>query len=126
MRYFKVDPASPAGQARRARFEAYLQPVAGGYAVKRDPFFRDQFRTTLATGQRPKPGVDLWEALARLQVPTKVIRGARSDLFAAETVAKLRAANPRIELVEIDAGHNVALDNPESVIRETRAFLEAP
>lgn len=126
MRYFKVDPASTAGRTRRARFEAYLQPVAGGFAVKRDPFFRDQFRTTLATGQRPKLGVDLWDALRRLQVPTKVIRGARSDLFAAETVAKLRAANPRIELVEIDAGHNIALDNPESVIRETRAFLEAP
>lgn len=124
MRYFKVDPASPAGRARRARFEAYLKPVAGGFAVKRDPFFRDQFRRTLDTGERPQLGVDLWDALARLQVPVKVIRGARSDLFAAQTVAKVKAANPRIALAEIDAGHNIALDNPDAVIRETRAFLD--
>ena len=38
----------------------------------------------------------------------------------------MKAANPRIALVEIDAGHNIALDNPDAVIRETRAFLEAP
>jgi pimeloyl-ACP methyl ester carboxylesterase len=126
MRYFKVDPASPAGRRQHARYAAYLKPVAGGFAVKRDPFFRDQFRTTLETGVRPGLGVDLWDALKRLQVPAKVIRGARSDLFAAETVAKVVAANPRIELVEIDAGHNIALDNPDAVIRETRAFLEAP
>ena len=85
MRYFKVDPASPAGRTQRARFEAYLKPVAGGFAVKRDPFFRDQFRNTLQTGERPRLGVDLWDALKRLQVPTKVIRGERSDLFAAAT-----------------------------------------
>ena len=125
MRYFKVDPASPAGQTRRARFEAYLKPVDGGFTVKRDPFFRDQFRKAIETGERPKLGVDLWDALKRLQVPTKVIRGARSDLFAVETVEKVRAANPRITLVEIDAGHNIALDNPDAVVRETRAFLEA-
>ncbi len=126
MRYFKVDPASSDGRKRRTRFETYLKPVPGGFAVKRDTFFRDQFRKTLETGERPGLGVDLWEALRRLQVPVKVIRGARSDLFAAETVAKVKAANPRIELVEIDAGHNIALDNPDAVIRVTRAFLEAP
>lgn len=124
MRYFKVDPASPAGQKRRARFEAYLRPVEGGFAVRRDPFFRDQFRKTIETGERPVMGIDLWDALRRLQVPTKVIRGSRSDLFAAETAEKVKAANPRIALVEIDAGHNIALDNPDAVVRETRAFLD--
>lgn len=126
MRYFKLDPASPAGRNQHARYEAYLKPVAGGFAVKRDPFFRDQFRRMLQTGERPRPGVDLWDALKRLQVPAKVIRGAHSDLFAAATAMKIRAANPRIELVDIDAGHNIALDNPGAVVRETRAFLEAP
>ena len=116
--------AAPAGQTRRARFEAYLKPVEGGVAVKRDPFFRDQFRKAIETGERPKLGVDLWDALKRLQVPAKVIRGTRSDLFAVETVEKVRAANPRITLVEIDAGHNIALDNPDAVVRETRAFLD--
>jgi pimeloyl-ACP methyl ester carboxylesterase len=125
MRYFKINPASPAGRTRRARFEAYLKPVAGGFTVKRDTLFRDQFRRTLESGKRAPLGVDLWDALKRLRVPAKMIRGARSDLFAAETVAKVKAANPGIAIVEIDAGHNLALDNPEAVIRETRAFLDA-
>lgn len=33
-------------------------------------------------------------------------------------------ANPRLSLAEIDAGHDIAGDNPGAVIREARAFLE--
>jgi len=39
MRYFGTDPDSPDGADKRARFEAYTRPVAGGFAIKRDPFF---------------------------------------------------------------------------------------
>lgn len=110
--------------ARRARFEAYLQKVEGGYRVKRDTFFRDQFRRTLATGERPKPDVDLWDAIARIRCPLKVIRGARSDLFGPESMAKYLERNPRAAIVEIDAAHNIASDNPDAVIREARALLD--
>lgn len=125
MRWSGIDPASEAGRRRRARFEAYAKPVEGGVAVKRDPFFRDQFRRQIETGERHKPGIDLWNVMARLTIPTLVIRGARSDLFAAETVPKVAAANPRIRIVEVDAGHNVAADNPDGFVREVRAFIDS-
>jgi pimeloyl-ACP methyl ester carboxylesterase len=120
MAYFKADPGDA---KKRARFEAYLAPVPGGFAIKRDPHFRDQFRKTLATGERPWLGVDMWQALAELRSPTLVIRGARSDMFAPETVERVKAANPRIRLTEVDAGHNVAGDSPTGLVVAVRPFL---
>jgi len=120
MAYFKADPKDA---NKRARFEAYLTPVAGGFAIKRDPHFREQFRKTLATGERPKLGADMWQALGELRMPTLVVRGARSDMFAPETAERVKAANPRIRLVEVDAGHNVAGDNLAGFLAAARPFL---
>jgi pimeloyl-ACP methyl ester carboxylesterase len=120
MAYFKADPADA---RKRARFEAYLASAPGGYAIKRDPHFREQFRRALETGERPKPGVDMWQALGELRSPTLVIRGARSDIFAPETAARVQAANARIRLVEVDAGHNVAGDNLAGFLAAVRPFL---
>ncbi|HET9734247.1 MAG TPA: alpha/beta hydrolase [Burkholderiales bacterium] len=120
MAHFKADPKDA---KKRARFEAYLAPVPGGLAVKRDPHFRDQFRKTLATGERPKLGVDMWQALAELRSPTLVIRGARSDIFLPETVDRVTTANPRIRVAEVDAGHNVAGDNLAGFLAAVRPFL---
>jgi len=121
MLYFKNDPDEP---AKRVRYEAYLRKVEGGYAIKRDPYFREQFRRALETGQHPKLGVDMWQALGRLHCPTLVIRGTRSDMFAAETVAKLRDANTRIQVVEVDSGHNIAVENREGFLSAVRSFLK--
>jgi pimeloyl-ACP methyl ester carboxylesterase len=107
----------------RVRFAAYLLKVEGGYALKRDTWFRDQARRTLAAGAPAKPRVDMWKALARLRMPTLVVRGARSELFAAETVAKVKAANPLIRVVEVDAGHNVAVDNITALVAALRGFV---
>jgi esterase len=111
-----------AAKERRVRFEAYLLKVEGGYAVKRDPWFRDQCRKLLA-GAEAKPRVDMWKALGRLQVPTLVVRGTKSDLFAAQTVEKVKAANPVIRLVEVDAGHNIAADNITALVAALRGFV---
>jgi pimeloyl-ACP methyl ester carboxylesterase len=119
MRHFGVPIDSP----QRARFEAYLRPVPGGVQVKRDLHFRDQFRRAKETGERPKQGVDMWQVLGELACPTLVVRGARSDLFAPETVAKVKAANARIGVVEVDGGHNVAGDNPQGFLVAVRPFI---
>ena len=125
MRYFNVDPGSPQGVQKRPRFEAYLKPVEGGFAIKRDPYFRDQFRRVLETGERPKLGVDLWAALGRIACPILVIRGKRSDMFAAETAPKVEAANARLKLVELDTGHDVVGGDPAGFERTARAFFES-
>jgi pimeloyl-ACP methyl ester carboxylesterase len=119
MRHFGVPKDSP----KRARFEAYLRPVPGGVQVKRDLHFRDQFRRVKETGERPKQGVDMWQVLGELACPTLVVRGAQSDMFAPETVAKVKAANPRISLVEVDGGHNVAGDNAQGFLAAIRPFI---
>jgi len=117
MAYFK------AGPEKRARYEAYLKPVPGGYAIKRDTHFRDQFRKALATGERAKPGVDMWQVLGELRVPTLVLRGTRSDIFAPETEAKVKAANPRIQLAQVEGGHNLAVDNLPGFLGAVRPFI---
>lgn len=124
MKYFGADSHSPQGASKRARFEAYLKPVSGGYAVKRDTHFRDQFRNQLATGQRHKSGVDLWDALAKVRCPILVLRASRSDLFANESVEKMKATNARLEFAEVDSGHNVADENPDALVSVVDTFLK--
>jgi pimeloyl-ACP methyl ester carboxylesterase len=124
MQYFSVDPHSPAGAAKRARFEAYLRKVDGGYEIKRDPHFANQFRRLLETGERPKLGVDMWQVVGEVACPILALRGTRSDMFAAETMPKLRAANPRVRLVEVDAGHHIAGDNPDGFLAAIGPFLK--
>jgi len=60
-----------------------------------------------------------------LFAPILALRGKQSDMFAAETMPKLRAANPRVQLVELDGGHHIAGDNPAGLIAAVRPFLAA-
>lgn len=123
MDYFGVDPASESGRSRRPRFEAYLQPCNEGLRIKRDLFFRDQFRRTLETGEKPQRGVDMWRALADVRCPILVVRGTQSDMFAATTVPRVLDSNPRIALMELDAGHDVIGDARQGFERMAQNFL---
>lgn len=111
-----------AAREARVRFAAYLLKVEGGFAVKRDTRFRDVYRKVLE-GAPPRERVDLWKALARLQMPALVVRGTRSELFAAQTADKVKAANPAVRVVEVDAGHNVAAENITALVAALRAFI---
>src|SRR5881396_830843 len=106
------------GQSNRARFENYITP---DLKLKRDTYFRDQFRSA----ERPKLGVDMWQLIGEVRCPLLSMRGTRSDLYAAETVQKMQAANPRLQLVEVEAGHNIAGENPQGLIAALRPFLAA-
>ena len=123
----------PSAQAARAylnpkksaeRFRHYLKEENGRYAVRRDPFFRDQFRKVLAGGERPKLGVDMWQLLAEVRCPVLSVRGTRSDMYAAETAQKMKDANPRLQVLEANAGHDIAGDNAPALIAALRAFLD--
>jgi len=61
-------------------------------------------------------GFDLWGAFAGLkQVPTTVVRGALSDLLSEETIARMRAGHPRLEVVTVPrVGHAPTLEEPEA------------
>jgi pimeloyl-ACP methyl ester carboxylesterase len=111
------------GKKDRARFENYLKSDNGRLRVKRDPYFRDQFRKLLETGERPKLGVDMWQLIGEVRCSILSLRGLRSDMYAPESAAKMKAANPRLALVEVDAGHDIAGDNPQGFLGAVRPFL---
>lgn len=113
------------GQKNRARFAAYLKPVDGGFSLKRDTHFRDQFKRVLETGERPKLGVDMWQLLGEVSCPILSMRGSRSDMYAPETKDKMKAANPRLQIAEVDAGHNIGGENPQGFLAAIRPFLAA-
>jgi esterase len=112
LRYFE--------QSDRARMQAYLRPDG---SIKRDPYFHEQFKRLLEKGERPKLGVDMWQLLGEVRCPILSLRGAHSDMYAPETAAKMRAANARLQVLEVDAGHNIAGDNPVGFLAAVKAFL---
>lgn len=112
------------GKQDRARFENYLKKTDKGFIVKRDPFFRDQFKRLLEGGERPKLGVDMWQLIGEVRCPILSLRGTRSDMYAPETMAKMKAANPRLQVAEVDAGHNIAGENPRGFLAAIQPFLE--
>ncbi|MCZ6860433.1 MAG: alpha/beta hydrolase [Alphaproteobacteria bacterium] len=120
IRYFGKDASD---DRIRARMEAYLRPVEGGFAIKRDTVFRDRFRKVLETGERPKLPVDMWDELAAVAAPILVLRGRRSDMFAQATASRVKSCNPRLGLVELDTGHDVAGEDPGGLVREITNFL---
>jgi pimeloyl-ACP methyl ester carboxylesterase len=101
------------------RYKHYLNNLS----VKRDPFFRDQFKRVLAGGERPKLGVDMWQVIGEVRCPILSVRGKRSDMYVAQTVEKMKAANPRLQVVEVDAGHDIAGENPTALLEELKKWL---
>jgi pimeloyl-ACP methyl ester carboxylesterase len=101
------------------RYEHYLKNLS----VKRDPYFRDQFRKVLAGGERPKLGVDMWQLIAEVRCPILSVRGTRSDMYAPDTVARMKAANPRLDVVEVDAGHDIAGDNEAALVEVLKRWI---
>jgi pimeloyl-ACP methyl ester carboxylesterase len=105
------------------RYSFYLKEENGRFSVKRDAYFRDQFRKVLAGGERPKLGVDMWQMIGAVRCPILSVRGKRSDMYAPETVAKMKAANPRLDVVEVDAGHDIAGENEAALVEVLRKWI---
>jgi pimeloyl-ACP methyl ester carboxylesterase len=61
--------------------------------------------------------------LSEMTIPVLVIRGSGSDMFAAETMDKVRSTNPRAMMVEIEGGHDLAGDNPQGLAQAVNDFL---
>lgn len=114
----------PAGSARRARTEAFLQRTERGFVLRRDLAFRDSFRRAREAGQSPPVPAYLWPMLSNFSEPCLVIRAARSDMFAPETLEKVREINPRAQVMELEGSHDLAGSNPTGLASAVRAFLD--
>jgi pimeloyl-ACP methyl ester carboxylesterase len=121
-RFASVDEAlAYFGKTDRARFEAYLKPVDGGFVIKRDVYFQNLFKS----GQRPALGVDMWQLIGEVRCPILSLRGKRSDMYAPETMQKMKDANARLQVVEVDAGHDIGGENPSGYIAAVKPFLQS-
>jgi pimeloyl-ACP methyl ester carboxylesterase len=120
--YFGKDPGLAADHPCRLRMIAYLKQTRAGLIIKRDTYHRARFQAVL-DGKGPAGGPDMWAKLAEVAAPTLVVRGTRSDMFAAENVQKVKDTNARITLVEVDASHDVAGEAPDALIAEVNKFL---
>lgn len=65
----------------------------------------------------PVPRVDLWPFFTALaQKPLLIIRGEKSDLLTAATVARMREVAPRMKLAQVPGvGHAPDLNEPEAI-----------
>ena len=117
-------PEVGADHPLRKRYEAFMRKEEKGYVLLRDLAFRDSFKRTMESGQSPPVPQYLWPMFAALDVPAMVIRASESDMFAPETMEKVRAANPKASMIEIDGGHDLAGDNPDGLVAAVRGFLD--
>ena len=68
--------------------------------------------------------IDLWPVIGKLDVPTLIIRGERSDFCPAETVDEVCRRNARIAQVSVpNASHYVHDDAPTQFAEHVRGFL---
>ena len=65
-----------------------------------------------------------WAALARVEAPTLLVRGAESNILSEATAARMRTVLRDSHFVEVpSAGHLVPSDNPVAFEQAVRAYL---
>ncbi len=69
--------------------------------------------------------LDLWRNLARLQVPTIIIRGAETDTFWESTAKSVEKKNQKIKIVTLEKStHLLPLERPQEVFEIMQDFLK--
>lgn len=84
---------------------------------------KDALLATMAS--RPR-GDEAWRLVGDVRCPTILIRGTRSYALGADTARRMVAQMRDARLVEVDAGHNVALDQPRVTADALVALATAP
>ena len=96
------------------------QGADGKWTWKYDRVIRDRGRQ-----DGPWSPEQLWECWRRIQCPTLVTRGDRSDVFADETLQRMGQEIADCKTVTIsNAGHLVQGDNPQEFLAAARSHLD--
>jgi esterase len=125
----------PVRFANAADALAYLRRTSPGYA---DEVYANRLRwlfreengglvwrssrdalASIVTGARHD---DLWRDLRAIRCPVLVVRGTRSNVLSAEVAQRMVKSLANGRLLELDAGHNVALDRPRELADAVVAF----
>jgi pimeloyl-ACP methyl ester carboxylesterase len=88
----------------------YRRNWAGLWVSRNDPEIGHLFGRVGAAEERA-----VWAALERVTAPTTVVRGRDSPLTDHETVERMVAALPAGRALEIDGGHYLPYEQPETV-----------
>jgi pimeloyl-ACP methyl ester carboxylesterase len=68
----------------------------------------------------------LWQAWRALSCPVLLVRGAESDVLAADTAQRMLAENPNVSFSSIpDCGHSITLDSPDGLLEVISPWLAA-
>jgi len=118
--------ATPAAIQRMARYELRARED-GRFVRKLDPGFhagRGGLTQEEAAQQERETTRRLWEALAKIACPSLVVRGAASDVLAADVADRMVEevlANGQLAVVP-QSGHSVMTDNPEGFAKAVSSF----
>jgi pimeloyl-ACP methyl ester carboxylesterase len=119
--------ARPEAIARMARHG--LRPLpGGGFERKTDPAFHAAARKltpTEASERERATTAALWDALGRVACPALVVRGAASDVLAADVAERMAddvLPSGRLAVVP-RASHSVMTDNPEGFAEAVLGFV---
>jgi pimeloyl-ACP methyl ester carboxylesterase len=104
------------------------QAGKGDYRLRYDPGIGEAMRghsdPEFPLGPNFLAGVDLWSTWAQVRCPVLVLRGANSDVLTRETISRMRAEKPDVQVVEFEgAGHAPALMDQEQIAAVTRFLL---
>jgi pimeloyl-ACP methyl ester carboxylesterase len=100
---------------------ALLQHLARAGLARTEGGYRYRFDPACYANRQP---VNCWPLLPRVTAPSLVVRGELSPILPADMAARLGAAIPRAEVVEIKgAYHHLTLDAPEAFSGVLDPFL---
>jgi esterase len=112
----------PTDATLRHRVSHNLRPLPDGtLTFKYDKELRNNPRALFDHTRQ-----ELWEAWRALNCPVLLVRGADSDILAADTAQRMLAENPNISFASIpDCGHSITLDSPDGLLEVVRPWLAA-
>jgi esterase len=75
--------------------------------------------TSIMSGSRHG---DLWDALRGVRCPVLLVRGTRSNVLSDDVAQRMIKTLADGRLIQLDAGHNIALDRPKELAEAVIAF----
>lgn len=114
-----VNSVPPEAHHRQRVMNNLMRLENGTWTFRYDRALRDPHNPR----QRPS-AAEGWQAVARIAVPTLLIRGELSDILAPEHAARMARDIADCQLVEVrGSGHAVPLDQPDGFLKAVREFL---
>jgi pimeloyl-ACP methyl ester carboxylesterase len=106
-------------ESLRAYIEGITKPKAdGGFELAYSPEWESHI---YLTGLHD---FDLWRELAKLKIPTLIIRGAETDTFLENAAKLVEKKNPKIQIETLGKStHILPLEYPQEVFNLMQAFL---